>query len=506
MRRKIIISEEQARSLMGYYPFEEDWFKALPDKFRIYHGSRDEWMMEEIVTSMTLDASAGGQHGETSGVNWFSLKNAGYDIGGVISIEVSKEDFANRKFKFMNRGDITSYEPKLDLRPYSMRVEKFLGIPRKRFLDAFVKAGKDIWDFQDIIIQWNNDEYPTGSGVDFQLVNPVVRYIIEEAFGKSAMKEFYEWKNELNESKKKDKKKVNSGLMPYEFGLGSDQPGGGDLGNYHVSPSVMEEGLDEVFDEVKGEYAVEGDSVIDLSSFRPHRELHPKLWPNRYLNSKVRLRLLDIADDFIEFLNLPWAKPCDIILTGSLCSFNYSKFSDFDLHILYDFTDIDDRVEFVKQYVDAKKSQWNDMHENLKIYGFPVEVYVQDVNEEHTANGMYSLESNDWIKIPEVDNIKAIRLEKFTIKNKILKYIREINKLITAADATDDKKQLEDLGEKVKKLFDRIKGMRREGLKKRGEMSIGNIVFKYLRRYDYISDLMDLKYELYDKIKSLEKV
>ena len=220
----------------------------------------------------------------------------------------------------------------------------------------------------------------------------------------------------------------------------------------------------------------------------------------------MRLRLLDIADDFIEFLNIPWVKPCDIILTGSLCSFNYSKFSDFDLHILYNFTDIDDRVEFVKQYVDAKKSQWNDMHENLRIYGFPVELYVQDVNEEHTANGMYSLESNNWLKVPEVDNIKAISLEKFTIKNKILKIIREINKLVSAADATNDKKQLEDIGKKVKKLFDRIKGMRREGLKKRGEMSIGNIVFKYLRRYDYISDLMDLKYELYDKIKSLEKV
>ena len=93
-----------------------------------------------------------------------------------------------------------------------------------------------------------------------------------------------------------------------------------------------------------------------------------------------------------------------------------------------------------------------------------------------------------------------------TIKNKILKIIREINKLVSAADATNDKKRLEDIGKKVKKLFDRIKGMRREGLKRRGEMSIGNIVFKYLRRYDYISDLMDLKYELYDKIKSLGKV
>ena len=87
-----------------------------------------------------------------------------------------------------------------------------------------------------------------------------------------------------------------------------------------------------------------------------------------------------------------------------------------------------------------------------------------------------------------------------------MKIVREINKLISAANATNDKKQLEDIGKKVKKLFDRIKGMRREGLKRRGEMSIGNIVFKYLRRYSYISDLMDLKYELYDKIKSLEKV
>ena len=501
MRCKIIISEEQAKSLISFYPFGEEWFETLPDKFRIYHGSRDEWMMENIVASMTLDASAGGQHGETSGVNWFNLKNVGYDIGGLISIEVSKEDFANRRFKFMNRSDITSYDSKLDLRPYSMRVEKFLGIPRNRFLDAFVRADRDVWDFQDIIYEWNNDEYPVGSGIDLQLTNPVVRYIIEEAFGKTAMKEYYDWKNGLNESKK-----VNSGLIPYEFGLGSDQPGGGDLGYYHVCPSVMSEELNEVFDEVKGEYSVKDDSVIDLSTFRPHCELHPKLWPNRYLNSKVRLRLLDIADDFIEFLNIPWVKPCDIILTGSLCSFNYSKFSDFDLHILYNFTDIDDRVEFVKQYVDAKKSQWNDMHENLRIYGFPVELYVQDVNEEHTANGMYSLESNNWLKVPEVDNIKAISLEKFTIKNKILKIIREINKLISAADATNDKKQLEDIGKKVKKLFDRIKGMRREGLKKRGEMSIGNIVFKYLRRYDYISDLMDLKYELYDKIKSLEKV
>ena len=243
---------------------------------------------------------------------------------------------------------------------------------------------------------------------------------------------------------------------------------------------------------------------FDLSSFKPQKQLNPKIWVNGKINSRVRLRLLDIADDFISSLEVDWVKPDDIILTGSLANYNWSKFSDFDLHILMDFKKVDDRTNFVKDYFDSKKSLWNEKHENLKIYGFPVEVYVQDTNEEHTASGIYSLERNEWIKEPEPNRIKAIKLDKFLIKEKVFKFMKAIEKLESDCEHSDDEYSAEEVAKKAKDLFDKIKSMRREALKHGGEMSVGNIIFKCLRRFNYIGRLADVKSKTYDKIYSIK--
>ena len=150
-----------------------------------------------------------------------------------------------------------------------------------------------------------------------------------------------------------------------------------------------DESIDDNFSITKGELLRQ----ISLSSFRPQKVLNPKIWVGDKINSRVRLRLLDIADDFIDTLNIGWVKIKDIILTGSLANYNWSKYSDFDLHILINFKDVDERTDFVKEYFDAKKNDWNNKHENLKIYGFPVELYVQDTNDTHTESGIYSLKS-----------------------------------------------------------------------------------------------------------------
>lgn len=270
---------------------------------------------------------------------------------------------------------------------------------------------------------------------------------------------------------------------------------------------VIDEEIDSLPESESNEYSLSKKDLsnpsVDLSSFRPQKELHPKIWPNGKLNSKVRLRLLDIADDFIETLKVDWVKPKDIILTGSLANYNWSKFSDFDLHIIIDFSEVDDRVEFVKDYFDSKKKIWNEQHENLKIYGFSVEVYVQDANEIHTASGIYSLERNKWLRTPEKDSIKAIKLNKFFIKEKAGKFIRQINALDDALN-TADSAQAETIGNKAKALFDKIKGIRKEALAKGGEMSSGNIIFKTLRRTGYIEKLVDIKAKTYDKIYSIK--
>lgn len=242
---------------------------------------------------------------------------------------------------------------------------------------------------------------------------------------------------------------------------------------------------------------------LSLSSFRPQNELNPKIWIGGKINSKVRLRLLDIADDFIESLNVWWVNVSDIILTGSLANYNWSRFSDFDLHILIDFSKVDERTDFVREYFNTKKNEWNNVHENLKIYGFPVEVYVQDTNEEHTASGVYSLNRNEWVVEPVKDNIKAIKLDKYFIKEKTMKYIKIITSLKKQVDETNDDAELRLLSKKVKGTFDVLKGLRKEGLKARGEMHPYNIIYKFLRRLGYLDILLDLKTKTYDKLKSI---
>lgn len=244
---------------------------------------------------------------------------------------------------------------------------------------------------------------------------------------------------------------------------------------------------------------------IDLSSFKIQSQLNSKVWKtNELLNSKVRLRLLDIADDFVDFLDIDWVKPNDIILTGSMANYNWSKYSDFDVHILIDFKDVDEKTEFVQNYFNSKKKLWNEEHENLKIYNFPVEMYVQDVNEEHDSTGIYSLEKNKWITKPQKGNLNNKTFNKSFVKEKAFDFISKIEKLEEKSKKETDGYKIEQLGKKVKNLFDKIKGLRKDGLKKDGEMSSFNIIFKVLRRMGYIEKLVNLKIKLYDKQNSLK--
>jgi len=260
-------------------------------------------------------------------------------------------------------------------------------------------------------------------------------------------------------------------------------------------------GLDEsnVLDETNPE-------DVDLSSFNIKRELNPKFWKNNLLDSRIRLKLLDIAEDFIDFLGVDWVKPDDIIMTGSLANFNWNKkYSDIDLHVLIDFSKVDKRTDFVKKYFDSLKNQWNEEHEDLKIFGFPVEVYVQDTNEEHASSGVYSLDKNEWLTEPKREKLAKAKVNKSLIRSKVAKYIDYIDELYDEykKDSNDEHK-IEKISKAANKLWDVIKNERRSELNKgKSEISNGNIVFKCLRRLNYLDKLYSLKIQTYDNLNSL---
>lgn len=245
-------------------------------------------------------------------------------------------------------------------------------------------------------------------------------------------------------------------------------------------------------------------SEVDLSSFKKQNTLPPKIWKDEdTLDSKVRLKLLDIADDFWEFVNLTWVEPKGIIMTGSLCNYNWSEFSDVDLHLIVDFDEIDEKTEFVKQYLDSKKNEWNNEHEKLKIMGYPVELYVQDTKDDVEANGIYDLEENKWVRHPNPDNIKSIGLDKFGIKDKAAEIMTIIDDMHDALISTDDSHKTEEIGDDAKYLWDKVKEMRKNGLGEKGESSPGNVCYKILRRTGYLDKLWKLRTLCYDKTNSI---
>ena len=234
---------------------------------------------------------------------------------------------------------------------------------------------------------------------------------------------------------------------------------------------------------------------VDPESFDKNETLEPHLWVNNRLNPKVSARLQRIAADFIDGLEVP-VDMLDVRFTGSLANYNWSRYSDVDLHIVVDYSKIDEDTNLVKAYFDSERMRWNDRH-NIKIDGFEVEIYVEDANEEHRSSGVYSVMKDAWIASPDPADIKVpfdiARLK----SDDIITQVNMIERFI-------DKKPRTGLSS-IERLKSKIRSMRRHGLESaEQEYSAENIAFKILRREEVLQRLNDLKYNAYDQVMSME--
>ena len=235
---------------------------------------------------------------------------------------------------------------------------------------------------------------------------------------------------------------------------------------------------------------------VDPEGFPINDQLEPRLWKDEKLRPFVSKKLLEIANDFID--GLPFNVTIqDVRFTGSLANYNWSKYSDIDLHIVVDFEELDDNKELVKEMFDAKRLRWNEIHD-IKIKGYEVELYVEDVDEEHTSSGIYSIMDEEWVNKPErID--ATIDLE--TAKKKA----SDIEQQINSISAMYDRGQFEKVLMHVDRLKKKIRSMRQAGLDTEAmEFSPENIAFKLLRRNDLLDILTKLKYKAYDQSMTLD--
>lgn len=238
------------------------------------------------------------------------------------------------------------------------------------------------------------------------------------------------------------------------------------------------------------------------SSEHSHKSLNKSLWTESdQLKPEVKEKLLKIAQQFMSKTQGSETEIKDIIFTGSLANYNYSMFSDIDLHVIIDFQEVNEDIDLVKDYFDAVKALWNYLHD-IRIKSHEVEIYVQDENEPHISTGVYSLLNDEWIKQPDVPaQSKIFGGDKETIAKKANSLMDQIDRAITIMD----EEKYDEAIARANKLSEKIKKFRKAGLETGGEYSVENLAFKILRNNGYLSKLSELKRDAYDKMMSMKE-
>jgi predicted nucleotidyltransferase len=235
---------------------------------------------------------------------------------------------------------------------------------------------------------------------------------------------------------------------------------------------------------------------VEPESFDTHDHLEPRLWSeDNELKPLVAKVLRKIAQNFIDDLPIE-VNVEDIRLTGSLANYNWSNYSDVDLHIVVDFLEVDENIRLVKSFFDNVRARWNDTH-HISVKGYDVEIYVENINEPHHAAGLYSLLNDEWIKKPKK---YRNQIDFPTARRKADDFDFQINIVQNLIDAGEYKTALRN----VERLKEKIRNMRRAGLEStQREFSVENIAFKILRRDGALDRLSDLKNSAYDAMMSV---
>ena len=242
--------------------------------------------------------------------------------------------------------------------------------------------------------------------------------------------------------------------------------------------------------DIKKLYEFEDKDLYPTKSFNIKDELNPDVWKDFKLNKDIREKLLEISNEYVNGIYGDFEVQ-DIVLTGSLSSYNWSEYSDFDIHVIVDYSEINDDIEFVEEYLNLKKKKFNKEFD-IKINGYDVEFHVENIDEDRThVNGLFSILKNKWIKKPKPIDSKIIDTK--LIEEKSITIMEEVDALELRVGEIN-KDNYETLKEEVDEVWNKIKKSRRDGLNSPdGEFAIGNLIFKYLRRNDYIGKVLEMK-------------
>lgn len=233
-----------------------------------------------------------------------------------------------------------------------------------------------------------------------------------------------------------------------------------------------------------------------------NQSLESYFWTNNKLNPDIRIKLLKIAESFYKNSEIELTVH-DIIFTGSMAGFNYNEKSDIDLHLIFNFKDIDENTTLVKNWLLTKANQWN-LNHDITIKGYEVQVYTEDVLDKNISNGIYSILNDKWIQEPKQNEVSTVNVS--NVDGITLKISKYIDNLIHQFETNNSPEDAEKVNNKIKELKKKLVDMRRSSLDLYGIYGAGNLIYKKLRNDGYFEKIKVLQNSSYDKIYTENKL
>lgn len=220
-------------------------------------------------------------------------------------------------------------------------------------------------------------------------------------------------------------------------------------------------------------------------NFEYHERLNPKIWTHdNKLIPEVRNRIVEIVNEFISNSDIGF-NLVDIHIVGSQASYNYTDYSDLDVHLIVNFDLMDASREVCQLLFNSLKSKFNADYD-ITIKGIDVELYVEDVKSTVLSNGIYSVSSDDWVKFP----LKLNKFPNVLINEEQYRFwVDTSDKAIRSKDSRI-----------INNVINDIYLLRKISLDTEGELGPGNFLFKKIRN----SGLLDELKTAYKKSRSQE--
>ena len=229
-------------------------------------------------------------------------------------------------------------------------------------------------------------------------------------------------------------------------------------------------------------------------SLEKHDTLNQSIWNGEELKEDVKGAIKEIVQKYVEDSEiLSMEDIIDIELLGSNASYNYTAYSDLDIHLVVNMEALSTDPTLLQIACNAEKALFNKAY-NFMIKGVEVELYVEDVKAATASNGIYSVSKDEWIKKPE-----PIDIPDFIDDDEYLAILD--NWMIKAKGALNTTSSQE-----IQQFINELYNLRRLSIMTDGEYAKGNLVFKEIRNAGLLQELKDKVNELTSQELSLESL